>query len=240
MFLGIVGSPRKGQLTDKLVSSVLDAGKGLGIDTEKVYLADYKIGHYEENGKTCPENLNNLCSVADAIILGAPVYWGDINGLTKDFMDTVDISEANGKLAVGIAVAGGTGKGLCSGVQSLYHFFYHRKMRGIEPTPVSRFNFEQSLKNLFHVGRKLVILADDKKPFRNLQEQIEHYEKLSYLSDTPLDEMLLLVADLIKISSGQNRMRAGEEYVQAELLVDQGKRLEAVEHAVKAYELLFF
>ena len=52
MFLGIVGSPRKGQLTDKLVSSVLDAGKDLGTDTEKVYLADYKIDHYEEKGKT--------------------------------------------------------------------------------------------------------------------------------------------------------------------------------------------
>ena len=59
-----------------------------------------------------------------AIVLAAPVYWGDINGMTKTFLDTVRISNCSGKLAMGIAIAGGTGKGLTSGVQTIYRFFF--------------------------------------------------------------------------------------------------------------------
>ena len=67
---------------------------------------DYKIPFYTEEAK-CPEELNRLCEEADALVIGAPVYYGDINGLTKDFMDTVRISNANGKYGLGISIAGG-------------------------------------------------------------------------------------------------------------------------------------
>jgi multimeric flavodoxin WrbA len=240
MLLGIVGSPRKGRLTDQLVTRALDGVKDAGLDTEKAYLIDFDIRCYAEEKKGCPTELSQLCEEADAIVLGAPVYWGDINGLTKDFMDTVEISNANGKWALGIAVAGGTGKGLCSGIQSIYHLFYHREMRGIDPTPVSRFNFKEALWNLYYSGKKLAVLSEEKKPFRNLQERIEHYEELDYMNYTPLDEILLLARQLIKISKGEERIKSGEEYAKAELLKDQGKRVEAVKYAVKAYEMLYF
>ncbi|MEM2110433.1 MAG: flavodoxin family protein [Candidatus Bathyarchaeia archaeon] len=238
--MGIVGSPRKGRLTDQLVTRVLDGAKDAGMEAKKVYLIDFDIKYYTEEKMSCPRELSKLCEEADAIVLGAPVYWGDINGLTKDFMDTVEISNANGKWALGIAVAGGTGKGLCSGIQSIYHFFYHREMRGIDPTPVSRFNFKEALWNLYYSGKKLVALSEEKKPFRSLQERIEYYEGLDYMNDTPLDEILLLTRQLIKISKGEKRIKSGEEYAKAELLKDQGKRVEAVVHAVKAYEMLYF
>ena len=143
MILGVVGSPRKGRLTDQLIARALEGTKSAGVETEKVYLVDFKVPFYTEQSQ-CPEELSRLCEEADALIIGAPVYYGDINGLTKDFMDTVRISNANGKYGLGISVAGGTGKGLCLAVQSIYSFFYHRQMRGIDPFPVSRFNFQKA------------------------------------------------------------------------------------------------
>jgi len=240
MILGIVGSPRKGRLTDQLVTRALEGSKSVGIETNKIYLMDFEIRFYTERGKGCPRELSELCEEADALILGAPVYWGDINGLTKDFMDTVRISNANGKYVLGIAVAGGTGKGLCSAIQSIYHFFYHRQLRGIDPTPVSRFNFQKSLESLSRSGKKLANLSREKKPFNDLWDRIEYYEKLDYMNYTFLDEIFLLAGQLIEVSKGRDISKAKEEYEVAKSLIAQGKRNEAVKHAVKAYDMLYF
>jgi len=241
MILGIVGSPRKKRLTDQLVSRALEGVKAAGEETRKVYLIDYEVKSYRENLKCCPDELSDLCEDADAIILGAPVYFGDINGLTKDFMDTVRIRNANGKYALGIAIAGGTGKGLCSGIQSIYHFFYHRQMRGIDPTPVSRFNFNRALESLFESGKKLAALSKkEKKPFENLWDRIEYYERLDYMNYTFLDEIMLLAKHLIEGSKSSRLSEAKKEYETAMSLINQGKRIDAVKHAVKAYDLLYF
>ena len=239
MILGIVGSPRKGRLTDQLVTRALEGVKSAGVETEKVYLIDHKIPFYTEEAK-CPEELNELCEEADALVIGAPVYYGDINGLTKDFMDMVRISNANGKYGLGISIAGGTGKGLCLAVQSIYSFFYHRQIRGIDPTPVSRFNFQEALETLLISGQKLAELSKEKKPFKDLWDRIEHYENLPYLNITFLDEILLLAGQLIKISSGKDLKEAKVEFELAKSLIKQGKRIEAAKHVVRAYDTLYF
>jgi len=240
MILGIVGSPRKGGLTDQLVTEALEGSKSLSIETRKIHLVDFGIRFYTEEGEGCPEELSELCEEADGLVLGAPVYWGDINGLTKDFMDTVRISNANGKYALGIAIAGGTGKGLCSAIQSIYHFFYHRQLRGIDPTPVSRFNFKKALGNLYQSGKRLAEVSKEKKPFNDLWDRIEYYEKLDYMNYSFLDEILLLAEQLIEISRKKNLLKAKEEYELARLLISQGERVEAVKHAVKAYEMIYY
>jgi len=103
--LGIVGSPRKNGRTNELVSAALNGAESEGADTKKIYLADFDVRPYMGAGGSieafeyCPEELSKICSEAEAIVLGAPVYWGDINGLTKDFMDTVRIDDPNGKYA---------------------------------------------------------------------------------------------------------------------------------------------
>jgi len=239
VILGIVGSPRKGRLTDQLVTRALEGVKSAGVEPEKVYLIDYNIPFYTEEAK-CPEELNRLSEEADALVIGAPVYYGDINGLTKDFMDTVRISNANGKYGLGISIAGGTGKGLCCAVQSIYSFFYHRQIRGINPTPVSRFNFREALDTLYMSGHKLAELSKEKKPFKDLWDRIEHYENLPYLNFTFLDEILLLAGQLIKISSGKDLKEAERECALAKSLIKQGKRIEAVKHVVRAYDTLYF
>jgi len=242
MILGIVGSPRRGRLTDQLVTRALEGARSTGVETKKVYLIDFKVPFYTEQTPEGPEELSRLCEEACAIIIGAPVYFGDINGLTKDFMDTVRISNANGKYGLGISIAGGTGKGLCSAIHSIYRFFYHSQIRGIDPTPVSRFNFQEALDGLYMSGQKLAKISKEKRPFEDLWDRIEHYEKLDYMNYTFLDEILLLAGQLIKISGDKEKdlHEAKEEYELAKSLIQQGKRIEAVKHAVRAYDTLYF
>ncbi len=254
VIIGIVGSPRKNMRTDILVDAALDGAKSRDVKTEKIYLVDYKIktftgqGDSEEAFKYSPEDLNKLCEEADAIILGAPVYWGDINGLTKDFMDTVRIRipNANGKPALGISIAGGTGKGLLSGIQSIYHFFFHKQMRGIDPTPVSRFNLQEALKELRKSGARLADLSKEKKPFTGdtvddrWPEVLAYYSSLPYLNCDPLDEFIMLAGQLIKISKANAVEKAKAEFEKATALIAEGKRAEAARHAVKSYQILYF
>jgi len=239
MILGIVGSSRKGKLTDQLVSKCLEGVESAGVKAEKTYLVDYAVSFYTENAK-CPEELDRLWEEADGLVIGAPVYWGSINGLTKDLMDMLKITDVNGKYGLGISVAGGTGRGLCSSVQAIYRFFYHRRMRGVEPTPVSRFNFEQTIKTIAESGRRLAELSRERKPFEGDKDRMEHYEGLDYLNYTFLDEMILLAGQLVEISRKSELPEAQEEYAAARKLVAQGKRSEAIGHAVKAYNMLYY
>jgi NAD(P)H-dependent FMN reductase len=252
--VGIVGSPRKNMRTNMLVDAALNGARSRDVKTEKVYLVDCKIrsftgqGGAEEAFLYSPEDLSKICEEADAIVLGAPVYWGDINGLTKDFMDTVRLrlNNINGKPALGISIAGGSGKGLLSGIQSIYHFFYHKQMRGIDPTPVSRFNLDKALKELRKSGGRLTDLSKEKKPFigetvdDRWPEVLAYYSSLQYLKCDPLDEFIMLAEQLIKMSKGDKVEKAKVEFDKAITLIADGKRAEAARYAVRSYQVLYF
>jgi NAD(P)H-dependent FMN reductase len=252
MILGIVGSPRKSGRTNLLVEAALKGAHDQGAPTTKIYLVDYTLKAYTGQGGSreaytfCPEALSQLCETADALIIGAPVYWGDINGLTKDFMDTVRINNASGKPALGIAVAGGSGKGLLSGVQSIYHFFYHKQMRAIDPTPISRFNLEAMIPHLIESGAKLVDLATAATPFvgetwdARWPEVLAYYTTLPYLKADPLDEFLMLADQLLQISTNDAIADARRLYIRAVNLSSEGDREGAARAAVQSYQLLFF
>ncbi|MEM3404360.1 MAG: flavodoxin family protein [Nitrososphaeria archaeon] len=238
--LGVVGSPRKGRLTDQLVSKCLEGVSSIGTKTRKVYLIDYNVPFYTEQA-VCPDELNSLCEEADAIVIGSPVYWGGINGLTKNFMDTVRISNANGKYGLGISVAGGTGKGVCSALQDIYRFFYHRRMRGLYPTPVTRFNFDSAMKSLYDSGQKLAKLPVKKKVFLDYFGRAEYYEKLRYLNYTYIDEFVLLTKYLLKsVKRHEKYKESKKEYELALKLIGNGEKGKALKHVVKAYNALYF
>jgi len=252
LVLGIVGSPRKNGRTNELVSAALNGAKSEGADTKKIYLADFDIKPYMGAGGSteafeyCPEELSRISSEADAIVLGAPVYWGDINGLTKDFMDTVRIDDPNGKYALGISIAGGTGKGLLSGIQTIYHFFFHRQFRGIDPTPVSRFNFQEALKLLKTRGGKIAQLSKERAPFpgRTRDERWPHvaayYTSLDYFQSDIVDEFVMLARGLIRISTGTKVEEAKADLEEALRLIDEARRVEAAIYAVRSYQTLYF
>ena len=252
LILGIVGSPRKEGRTNTLIDAALEGAAQGGAETAKLYLVDHAVRPFTGSGGSpeantfCPPELSDLCEAADALVLGAPVYYGDINGLTKDFMDTVRTPGENGKPALGIAIAGGSGKGLLSGVQSLYHFFYHRQMRAIDPCPVSRFNMNAALKSLRASGQRLAGLAQSPEPFPGERRDdrwadvLAYYANVAYLNCDPVDEFLMLARHLIAVSTSDKVGQALRELGQAYALVEQGKRAEAGRHAVHAYELLYF
>ncbi len=240
MILGIVGSPRKGKVTDQLITKCLEGVEKAGSEAKKVYLTDYPLQSWSEKTKL-PEELDQLWVEAEGYIIGAPVYWGSISGLAKDFMDTAKITDVNGKYGLGIAVAGGTGRGLCSGIQTIYRFFYHRKIRAVYPTPVSRFNLQGILSTIDDTSRRVAELSRKKNPFEGDQDRMEYYENLQYLNYTYLDEMLLLADQLIEISQDNPKLsNAKQEYDSAISLIGQGKRKDAIKPAVNAYNMLYF
>ncbi|MBN1400306.1 MAG: NAD(P)H-dependent oxidoreductase [Anaerolineae bacterium] len=255
--LGIVGSPRKKGRTHALVEAALQGAAAAGAETRELFLIDYPIAQFassggsEEGVRFCPRELSDLCGQADALVIGAPVYWGDINGLTKDFVDSVHIAGSNGKPGLGIAIAGGSGKGLLSGVQSIYHFFYHKQMRGVEPWPVSRFNLEEALQGLHDSGARLVELAEHQEPFPGQTRDdvwapcVAHYATVPYLRDGPVEEFMMLARQLLKTRGGgradEARMdQARREFMQALEARERGDLGVAGRHAVNCYHLLFY
>jgi multimeric flavodoxin WrbA len=254
LVLGIVGSPRRNGRTSALIDAALAGAASAGAETRQVYLVDYDVRPFTGQGGSadanafCPEGLSALCEQADALVVGAPVYYGEINGLTKDWMDSVRIGNSNGKPALGFAIAGGSGKGLISGVQSIYHWFYHRQVRAIDPTPVSRFNMQVAMESLQASGARLVEMAQDVRPFPGAARDdrwagvLAYYATLPYFDRDPVDEFLMLAKQLIDVSTetAAKIAQAQAELDRALALVAEGKRSEAAVHAVQAYELLYF
>jgi len=252
LILGIVGSPRKDGRTAALVQAALEGAAASGAETRNIFLFDYAIRPFSAAGgsgegvRFCPLELSLLCEQADAIVLGAPVYWGDINGMTKDFMDSVRIANSNGKPGLGIAIAGGSGKGLLSGVQSIYHFYYHKQMRGVDPTPVSRFNMEEALVGLKASGARLVEMARQPMPFpgatadERWPDVVAHYATLPYLDGDPVAEFLMLAEQLVGASSSDKLEAARAELAQAHHALLRHDRPAAGRHAVRCYLLLYY
>ncbi|MGI5915130.1 MAG: flavodoxin family protein [Anaerolineae bacterium] len=251
--LGIVGSPRKAGRSNELADAALAGASGAGAETAKLYLVDYDIkpftgqGGSEEGGRFCPAELSDAVARADALIVTAPVYWGDINGLTKDFMDSVRLSHAqgNGLPALGAAVAGGSGKGLLSGVQSIYHWFYHKQMRAIDPTPVSRFNMDEALESMAASGARLAETAAHRTPFSgNTADErwgdvVAWYAGLAYLRDGPAEEFMMLARQLLKEAGEGADPRARALYDRAMAARERGDLAEAGRLSVETYRLLF-
>ena len=98
--IGIVGSYRKHGVIDTVVSEILEAAAQKGVHTEKIYLQDQHI-EFCTNCRHCLQvpdrgecllkddmaSLLDRIEAADALVLGAPVNFGDINALTRKFLE---------------------------------------------------------------------------------------------------------------------------------------------------------
>lgn len=96
--LAINGSHRKGRNTAAMLQTVLEEAARLGAETELVELVDYHIKPCQACNKCLakPEcsikdddmgKLAEKMLAADGIVLGSPVYWANVSGLMKNFMD---------------------------------------------------------------------------------------------------------------------------------------------------------
>ncbi len=74
-----VGSLHKDGRTNKLVTETIEGSEKAGGQTEIIYIIDYDIPQWSEGHKT-PRELNEIVDEADAYVLGAPLYYLDVNG----------------------------------------------------------------------------------------------------------------------------------------------------------------
>jgi multimeric flavodoxin WrbA len=220
--VGVVGSPNREGRTSRLVSSALAGARQKGAPTELIHLADHVVAACKDclpwvcrENQKCTykdeafEYLSEKILKAGAFILGTPVYWWDTSGMVKYlilkmFRVYAPSAPLQGMAALGIAVAGGTGNGLVSGVRPVYHFFQVMQMRAIEPLPVTRFNFATALEHAETLGGEIAERAGQRVPFKSVEERLLWYDALPYLGLSRAAERRLL-ADLTVQALPPNR-----------------------------------
>jgi len=138
--LGIVCSPRIGGNTEILVKEALEEACASGAETELVLLAEKKVTPCD-GCETCIET--GICRIkddmqtiyqqleqADGIILGTPVYFGNVSGQAKIFIDRTQALTRNGKLRNKVAGAIVAARRVGAGqvLSLLYYYFAGRRM----------------------------------------------------------------------------------------------------------------
>lgn len=188
--LAINSSPRKNGNTEMLLNQVLAPIKKAGWETEMI-----KIGGKPLSGciacQQCFKQKNNRCAVtrdhfneiyprmlaADAIILGSPTYFADMNAEMKALVDRSGfVALANDRAfagKIGAAVVAVRRGGATHVFDSINHLFQINGML----IPGSRYwnmgyglkegeaaNDDEGLANMYHLGEMIVWMGDALKP----------------------------------------------------------------------------
>ena len=121
--LGVNGSPHETGVVADLLTAVIDGAAREGAETKIVHLYKFRIVHepglYSENPeKAVPEGMpkDDIVALypeierADGLVLATPVYWANMSGVMKDFIDHLTALEnknfgLEGKVAVFIAAS---------------------------------------------------------------------------------------------------------------------------------------
>ncbi|MBN1192984.1 MAG: flavodoxin family protein [Coriobacteriia bacterium] len=139
------GSARKGGNTAIMIRRVLDVLEAEGIDTELVELAGKKaqgctacLKCRQEKDRRCHgrDDAINECIVkmdeADGVIIGSPVYFGDVSSETKALIDRAGyVARANAGMMdrkVGAAVVAVRRAGALHALDTITHFFFPLNM----------------------------------------------------------------------------------------------------------------
>ncbi|EKD49715.1 MAG: NADPH-dependent FMN reductase [uncultured bacterium] len=177
--LGVNGSSHKEGKTANLLKDILFASEKAGGETQVLHLTDYDIKHckgcYSVDPKSCVypcstkddmQRIYPLLERADAIVLGSPVYWFNMSGMMKDFIDRMTCAEGNdfmyqGKVAA-LAVAkedDGAMQALMSMASALNHMgFVLLPYTIYSPGTENGKNWVPETVGL--IGKKLVEVAD--------------------------------------------------------------------------------
>jgi multimeric flavodoxin WrbA len=251
--LGLVGSPNKIGRTNELVSAALEGASRAGAATELVQMSDCVV----EACKDCIPwicNTNQKCTYADknfellskkildcgALVIGTPVYWGDTTGMVRYlFLKMYRVYAGSGQLkglpALGIAIAGGSGNGLTSGLKPLYHFYRAMQMRAIEPLPATRFDFDKAIKEARLSGHRLAQMMPLRAPFKSPEECWLSYGAMPYIGENRAIERRLLAAIAYEAVSKGRRHEVEGDLAQADILAAAGLSLDAMNEVTKVY-----
>ncbi len=133
--LGIAGSPRKGETTEKLVKEVLSA---VDADTEFVSLARKDIGPciaclgcVEDNVCKVEDDMRELREKiveADAYVVGAANYYSTLNARAHCFLERFyqfrhrEGKTVAGKLGIAVGVGGGDGQPVVDAIKTFFQY----------------------------------------------------------------------------------------------------------------------
>lgn len=135
--VGIVGSPRAGGNTEFMVRTTLKNIETECIETELVTLHDKNISYCmgcdgcKKTNKCVIEDdmmeLTDKIMEADGIIMSSPVYFGDMTGLAKTFIDRLrplrNVHAFEYKVCGAISTGGFRNGGQETTIHSIYDFF---------------------------------------------------------------------------------------------------------------------
>jgi len=99
---------------------------------------------------------------ADATVFATPVYWGDLSESAKIFLDRLrrcevnsEFKALNGKIAFGIASAGGTGNGCVKALLHLEDYIRRVGFTVFDLVTVTQVTKEHKLPMLEKAGHRL-------------------------------------------------------------------------------------
>jgi multimeric flavodoxin WrbA len=252
--VGVVGSPRKDGLTSRLVAKVLEGAASEGAQTESVCLSDLRLNPCDDcRGKKCwgagpckhdgQDDARGLCDKiegANAFVLGAPVYFWDVNARTKNFMDRMRFKDVNGLHALGISVAGGTGRGMCEALRTIYNFFGCVGMRGLSPMPVCRFNFDASMREAVKSGAALAKTGVSRAPFASFAERLTWLQSLPHINQDVYGNMFFLAKLVTEAIPRREDTKEALQRVRAQLVkaaqtIENGAGEDTADEVMRAY-----
>jgi multimeric flavodoxin WrbA len=175
--LAIQSSPNEDGLTAKTVKAVIKGAEAEGAGVEMINLNELVIkpcvacdggwGQCRREG-TCIiddefQQLRDKIHAADAVVFATPVYWGDLSESAKLFLDRLrrcevkgEFKNLNGKFAMGIASAGGTGNGCVKALLHLEDYLRRIGFTIFDLVTVTQASREHKLEMLEKAGRRLV------------------------------------------------------------------------------------
>lgn len=175
--IAVQSSPNLDGLTSSLAQAVLKGVKAESGETELIHLNRLDIkpciaceggwGKCRKEGVCILEddfqNLNEKIAKSDALIFATPVYWHDLSESAKVFLDRLRRCETGrgfktfmGKKAIGIASAGGSGRGAVRALYNLEDYLRRLGFDIFDLVPVTRFSKDHKLEMLEKAGRRLI------------------------------------------------------------------------------------
>jgi multimeric flavodoxin WrbA len=175
--LGIQSSPNLDGLTCEMAEACLEGAKSAGADVELVHLNKLRIEAcraHDRGWGTCREEgicminddfqgLREKIQKADALVFSTPVYFGDISESAKCFLDrwrrcereNTNQQYLKGKLVMGIANAGGGGRGAITALHSLETYFRRFEFTIFDLVPINRISKKHKVNMLKAAGKRM-------------------------------------------------------------------------------------
>ncbi len=175
-----------------------------------------------------------------ALVLGSPVYWGDTSAMVRYlFIKMCRVFARSGQLkglpAFGIAIAGGSGNGLMTGLKPIYHFFRVMQMRPLDPVPATRFDFDQAKGKAEALGEKVGKMVNSRALFESQEECWLTYDRLPYLGENRAAERRLLAAITAEATPKDRKKDIDGDLAKADILAASGESLEALSEISRIY-----